>query len=237
MVDRRPFFSDAGADPVVDRRPGSAGGGDRDPTCAGLGIVLSKLVTPIAVVLVYLAYDNFVSTRALDLSGARQRLASLGVDRLAGLSLISLLIYATQIFVGYAIYGRGVIDVAVLGDTAEHGAMLDSGFALTLILPGLVPGVLLMFFGLLVGLKRERAIAAARTSVVIMLRSPAALITTMLVTGALAAIAILWGYGVGLLFFSIWATATGFVAYLDVFEGRSARAATAVESNVGNAAP
>jgi hypothetical protein len=50
-----------------------------------------------------------------------------------------------------------------------------------------------------------------------MLGSPAALLITLLVTGVLAAVAIVWGYGVGVLLFAVWATATGFVAYRDVF--------------------
>jgi hypothetical protein len=183
-----------------------------------LGIVLSKLATPIAVVLVYLAYDNFVNARAVDLPKATRRLGSLGWDRLAGLAIISFLVYVTQILIGYLIHGEAAIDVAVFGRTEEHRELVDSRFLLTLILPGLIPATLLMFFGPLVGLARQRPGAAARMSVETMLGSPAALVVTLLVTGVLAAVAILWGYGIGVLLFAVWATATGFVAYRDVFE-------------------
>ena len=201
-----------------------------------LGIVLSKFATPIAVVLVYLAYDNFVRTRAVDLPGASRRLGSLGWDRLAGLAMISFLVYATQILIGYLIHGDAAIDVAVLGRTEEHKELLDSRFLLTLILPGLIPGTLLMFFGLLVGLGGQRPVAAARISVETMLASPAAFIATLLVTSALAAVAILWGYGIGLLLFAVWATATGFVAYRDVFEGAPAPNSASVASVNGKEA-
>jgi hypothetical protein len=183
-----------------------------------LGIVLSKLATPIAVVLVYLGYDSFVQGRALDLPGAARRLGSLGRERLAGLALISFLIYSLQILIGYLIYGETAIDVAVLGRTEEHRELIDSRFILTLILPGLIPATLLMFFGPLVGLARERPIAAARMSVETMLSSPSAFVVTFLVTCVLAVVAILWGYGIGLLLFAVWAMATGFIAYRDAFE-------------------
>jgi hypothetical protein len=195
-----------------------------------LGIVLSKLATPIAVVLVYLAYDNFVSSRAVDLPKATRRLGSLGWDCLAGLAIISFLVYVTQILIGYLIHGEAAIDVAVLGRTEEHRELLDSRFLLTLILPGLIPATLLMFFGLLVGLARQRPVAAARISVETMLGSPAALLVTLLVTCALAAVAILWGYGIGLLLFAVWATATGFVAYRDVFESAATQSSASVAS-------
>jgi len=182
-----------------------------------LGIVLSKLATPIAVVLVYLAYDNFSRNGAVDLPKATQRLLSLGWSALAGLALISSLIYVTQILIGYLIHGEAAIDVAVLGRTEKHKELLDSRFLLTLILPGLIPGTLLFFFGPLVGLARRRPLSAASSSIGAMLGSPAALIVTLVVTGTLAVVAILWGYGIGLLLFAVWATATGFVAYRDVF--------------------
>lgn len=201
-----------------------------------LGIVLSKLATPIAVVLVYLAYDNFVQARAVDLPKATRRLGSLGWDRLAGLAIISFLVYVTQILIGYLIHGDAAIDVAVLGRTEEHRELLDSRFLLTLILPGLIPATLLMFFGLLVGLARQRPVAAAKTSVETMLGSPTALVVTLLVTGVLAVVAILWGYGIGVLLFAVWATATGFVAYRDVFEiAVTQRSASVADADEGAA--
>lgn len=201
-----------------------------------LGIVLSKLATPIAVVLVYLAYDNFVNARAVELPKAGRRLGSLGLDCLAGLAIISFLVYVMQILIGYLIYGEAAIDVAVLGRTKEHRELLDSRFLLTLILPGLIPATLLMFFGLLVGLARQRPVAAARISVETLLGSPAALLVTLLVTCVLAAVAILWGYGIGLLLFAVWATATGFVAYRDVFEGAVTQNSASVGSAQGGVA-
>lgn len=201
-----------------------------------LGIVLSKLATPIAVVLVYLAYDNFIQARAVDLAKATRRLGSLGWNRLTGLASISFLVYVTQILIGYLIHGDAAIDVAVLGRAEEHRELLDSRFLLTLILPGLIPATLLMFFGLLVGLARQWPVVAARISVETMLGSPAALLVTLLVTGVLAAVALLWGYGVGLLLFAVWATATGFVAYRDVFESGQPQSSTSVVGANGGVA-
>jgi NADH:ubiquinone oxidoreductase subunit K len=107
---------------------------------------------------------------------------------------------------------------------------------LTLILPGLIPATLLMFIGLLVGLARQRPVVAARISVETMLGSPAALLVTLLVTGVLAVVALLWGYGVGLLLFAVWATATGFVAYRDVFESGQPQSSTSVVGANGGVA-
>jgi hypothetical protein len=85
-----------------------------------------------------------------------------------------------------------------------------------------------MFFGLLVGLGGQRPVAAAHISVETMMGSPAALVVTLLVTGAMASIAIVWGFGIGLLLFAVWATATGYTAYRDVFESDAGRAASAL---------
>jgi hypothetical protein len=69
-----------------------------------------------------------------------------------------------------------------------------------------------------------------------MLGSPAALLVTLLVTCVLAAVAIVWGYGVGLLLFAVWATATGFVAYRDVFESGKSQISTSVVGANGGVA-
>jgi hypothetical protein len=196
-----------------------------------VGIVASKLLTPMASVLVYLAFDGIYRKHALGARNLAASLRQIGVGGMLGLALVTFSIYVVQVFVGYLVYGAPALDVALLGRTEAQAELLNQRFLLVLVLAGLVPGVLLLFVTPLVALDRQSPMRAASISIATMLTSPAAYGVTFLLTAVLVAAAITWGRGIALLVLVPWVSAVHFVAYRDVF-GRVGRVADPAGNDV-----
>jgi hypothetical protein len=182
-----------------------------------VGIVVSKLLTPVASAVVYLAFDGIHRKQALSARALSAKLRQIGAGGLLGLALVMITIYVAQVIVGYMVYGAPALDVALMGRTEAHGELLDQRFLLVLVLVGLVPGVLLLFVTPLVALGGQSPIRAASISTATMLSSPAAYVVTFVLTAVLIAAAITWGRGIALLALVPWVSAVHFVAYRDVF--------------------
>ena len=182
-----------------------------------VGIVVSKLLTPVASVVVYLAFDGIHRKQPLSAAAVATRVRQIGAGGLLGLALVMFTIYIAQVIVGYLAYGAPALDVALLGRTDGHRELLDQRFLLVLVLVGLVPGVLLLFVTPLVALGGQAPMRAASISAATMLTSPAAYVVTFVLTAILIAAAITWGSGIALLALVPWVSAVHFVAYRDVF--------------------
>jgi hypothetical protein len=156
-----------------------------------VGVVASKLLTPAASALVYLAFDGIQRRQPLSAAALAARVRRIGVGGLLGLALVMFTIYIAQVVVGYLAYGAPALDVALQGRTEVHRELLDQRLLLMLVLVGLVPGVLLLFVTPLIALGGQSPMRAASISSATMLTSPAAYVVTYAVTAALLAAAIM----------------------------------------------
>jgi hypothetical protein len=183
-----------------------------------IGIVASKLLTPVASAVTFLALDRIVRGQPAPPDALAAGLRRIGTGNLLGLALIGVAIYVLQLVVAYLAYGDAAIDLALLGRTAGHEALLaDRGFLVLLVLVGLVPGVLLLFVTPLVVLGGRTTPRAVSLSAGAMLASPGAAAVTFALTALLIGTAIASGFGLVLLVLVPLLTAVYFAAYRDAF--------------------
>jgi hypothetical protein len=183
-----------------------------------IGVVASKLLTPLAGVLSVLAFARIARGQPVNGAALGAGLRRIGAARLVALALVAFAIYLLQVLVAAAVYGAAAVDVAVLGRTSGHEELLaDRSFLLLLVLVGLVPGVLLLFVTPLVALADRSVAGAVSQSAGALLSSPAALALTYGLTALLVALAITWGQGIALLLVVPMLSAVYFAAYVDVF--------------------
>lgn len=195
-----------------------------------IGIPLSKLLVPMVTAGIYLGLDDLNAGRPISRQAIWAGIQRSGWRQLFVLSVLMMVIYVTQLAVAYLVYGDAAVDVALLGNLEPHRDLLDTGFVLTLVLPGMVPATLLMFALPLLVLGGLPATRACSVSIARMLTSPAALLVTFALTAALITLAFTLGKGILLLLVVPWATATGYVAYRDAFAEYASLAAPAVRS-------
>jgi hypothetical protein len=188
-----------------------------------LGTPVSKLVVPFMANGVLVVLHRLWMTGRFEWRGLWWSLHAQNRGPALQVALITAAIFILQIPCAIGVYGFSVIDAAVLGHMRDHPELLSHTFSLVLILPGALPSALLMFMAPLVVLEGERPIEAARSSVRLMVRSPAALGIFCLVSASLVAAALVWGYGLLLLVVIPWISLTGYAAYRSVFvESRAA---------------
>jgi hypothetical protein len=183
----------------------------------GVGIVASKLVTPIASAATWLAYDGLVRRQPVPPDALAAGLRRVGARNLAGLAVLGLAIYAVQVAVALAFYGAPAWDLTVLGRTEGNEALLaDRRLLLVLVLTGLAPAVVLLFVTPLVVLGGRDIGRAVSQSAGAMLSSPGALALTYGTT-ALALAAAIAGSGLLLLLLVPLLGAVYLAAYRDVY--------------------
>jgi hypothetical protein len=202
---------------------------------APLMLLLLALVSDLAeFALQLLPFPGFIlSKMAVGMLGAG---LMLGVDRLARgerlrpgclldgfrrgrlrsvviVSVWMLVIPAIQVLVATAIHGRGALGVVVSGRPPVE--LLSKAFLLSLILPGLLPGTLLMLAVPFVLFDGLRPAAAVVRSVRTVLGAPLAFGSSMILTVALF-IGGLLCKGLPLLLLGPWLLAMNYCAYRDV---------------------
>jgi hypothetical protein len=183
-----------------------------------VGIVASKVLTPLAGAVTFLAFDRIARQQPAPPDALLTQLRRVGARNLVGLAVIGVGIYALQLAVGVAVYGAPALDLALLGRTTGHEALMaDRGFLLLLVLVGLLPGVLLLFVTPLVVLGGRSTPRAVSLSAGAMLASPGAAAVTFALTALLIGAAIASGLGLLLLVLVPLLSAVYFAAYRDAW--------------------
>ena len=189
-----------------------------------IGVPLSKVLVPFLSVGLWIVFHETWTTRKLRIGGLLWSLRRGNSLKALQIALISLTVFVVQLGVAMAIYGPAVFDAIVLGHMAEHRELASRAFILTLILPGVVPGVLLMLIAPLVVFEGRRAPKAALESVRVMLSSPAAFLVTCAISALLLGAALVLLYGALMILIFPWMTMMGYGAYRNVFVERSVQA-------------
>lgn len=189
-----------------------------------IGVPLSKVLVPFLSVGLWIVFHETWNGRKLRLGGLLWSFRRGNPLKALQLAVISLTVFVVQLGVAMAIYGPAVFDAIVLGHMSEHRELASRAFILALILPGVVPGVLLMFIAPLVVFEGRRALKAATESVHVMLSSPAAFLVTCAISALLLAAALVLLYGALMIVIFPWMTMMGYGAYRNVFVERAVQA-------------
>jgi hypothetical protein len=193
-----------------------------------IGVPLSKVLVPFATVGWWVVFHETWTARKLRLGGLLWSFRRGHVPKALQIALISLTVFVVQLGVAVAIYGAPAFDAVVLGHMAQHRELAGRAFVLTLILPGVVPGILLMFIAPLIVFEGRRPLQAAVESIRVMLSSPFAFVLTCVISALLLGAALVWVYGALMLLVYPWMSMMGYGAYRNVFAERRAPANASV---------
>ena len=181
------------------------------------GVLLSKLVTPVAGCVTLIALHARMQEGALRLPQAlaqawRQR------DQVLAITLLATCMFGLQLAVCLAIGGSGSTSALLHGDAA---ALQLSHAQLGLVLASAVPlSTLLLFVSPLALLRGQPFMTALRTGLVVAMRHRGALLIYCLAMSSLLVAMVFMP--LLLLFMLPYATAVGYAAYRDVFDGARA---------------
>lgn len=185
-----------------------------------VGMTLSKVVVPVLVMGILLGLDALVQGRGLRwsslldaLRGGRWR-AALGLAALWGLG-----VFAVQQATAWLVYGWPAVDAVWLGHMVAHRELMTMNFQRVLILPGVVPGVLLLLAPCRLLFRGRSPWQAVCDSVRMLLRAPAACLLFLLLNLALLGLAFSthWAFLLTLVY-APWSVACTYAAWRDLDE-------------------
>jgi len=184
------------------------------------GMTLSKVVVPVLVMGILLGLDALAQGRGLRWSclwgavrGGRWR-ATLGLAALWGLG-----VFAVQQGVAWLVYGWPAVDAIWLGHELAHRELMTMNFQRVLILPGVVPGVLLLLAPCRLLFRGRTPWQAVRDSVRMLLRMPAACLLFLLlnVASLVLVLATHWAFLL-ILVYMPWSVACTYAVWRDLDE-------------------
>ena len=196
------------------------------------GMIVSKLVITLVGAGLFEVMDDLARTGRFSWRGLAWGFRASNMGAAFQLAIIMLAGYFAGVLMAWAIYGRAGLDVALLAGNARHPELATNWrFAFTLILPGTVPGILLMLATPLVVLQGVNPWIAAWRSLRWFAGAPLAFLGVLAVSLILVAIALPLFFLI--LFVAPWLNAMEYAAYLDVF-GRDRE--SAMRATTGNTA-
>lgn len=182
------------------------------------GVVVSKLVVPMC------GAGIWIGLHAVQ-RGERLRFSSLWAgwreSRWVTLWLLSAIVglaqFGFQVASAWLAYGYGAIDAVVFGHMAAHPELMSRSFEWTLLLPGVLPGIMLVLVAPLFLFRGASIIGAIRGSVHVVMASPLAFGLLMVLQTALFALCFATAWTMLLLLLLLpWSAALSYAVWNDL---------------------